>query len=89
MIYSFSFKCEDINLVDMPGLIDIVNKHLYHVAFFIKHNILAFDELTWDYGTDFMREDPELPSFTCTCGSSMCRDGVSIVIDLDTKHIYT
>jgi hypothetical protein len=80
MIYSFSFKCEDINLVDMPGLIDIVNKHLYHVAFFIKHNILAFDELTWDYGTD---------SFTCTCGSSMCRDGVSIVIDLDTKHIYT
>lgn len=88
MIYSFSFKCEDVNLVDMLGLIDTINKHLYHVAFFIKHNILAFEELTLDYGTDFVREDLELLSFTCMYGSSMCRNGVSMVIDLDTKHIY-
>jgi hypothetical protein len=54
------------------------------VAFFAKHNIPAFEELTWDYGTNFAREDPELPSFTCMCGSSMCRDVVSVVIDLDT-----
>jgi hypothetical protein len=68
----------------MPALIDSIDKRLYHVAFFAKHNIPAFEELTWDYGTNFAREDPELPSFTCMCGSSMCRDVVSVVIDLDT-----
>jgi hypothetical protein len=52
------------------------------VAFFAKRNIAAFGELIWNYGTDFAREDPELPSFTCICGISMCRDVVSVVIDL-------
>lgn len=80
-MYTIGCRCEDANLLDMPVLIDERDKSFYHVAFFTKRPILEQEELTWDYGIDFDLEDPELPSFACKCQSSMCRDGISLVVD--------
>jgi hypothetical protein len=40
-------RCEDANLVDIPMMIDEVNPHYYHVAFFAKRKIDPYEELTW------------------------------------------
>ena len=46
------------------------------MAFFTKRRIQPLEELMWDYGTDFSRDDPDLAFFECKCGSPMCRDKV-------------
>ncbi len=74
-------RCEDANLLDMPVKIENANKSIYHVAFFTKRLVEAREELTWDYGNDFSLQDPDLPSFACKCGSSMCRYRVSPLLD--------
>lgn len=68
------YRCGDANLIDMPVKIENSGKRFYHVAFFTKRSIAAKEGLTWDYGIDFNNSDPQLPSFVCKCGSSMCRD---------------
>jgi SET domain-containing protein len=55
--------------------IESVDRRYYHVAFFASRIINPGEELTWDYGTDFSKEDPDLPKFSCKCKSAKCRDG--------------
>jgi SET domain-containing protein len=68
------YRCEDSNLVDVPVSIESVDRRFYHVAFFANRIIRPGEELTWDYGTNFNNDDPDLPQFSCKCESKMCRD---------------
>ena len=56
------------------------NPYLYELAFFAWRNILAGEELTFDYKDDDGIGDPdeadkdiEENSIPCLCGSSRCR----------------
>ena len=68
------YRCEDSNLVDIPVSIESVDRRYYHVAFYASRIIYPGEELTWDYGTDFGKDNPDLPKFTCECKSTKCRD---------------
>jgi SET domain-containing protein len=68
------YRCEDSNLVDVPVSIESVDRRFYHVAFFANRIIRPGEELTWDYGTNFNNDDPDLPQFSCKCENKMCRD---------------
>ena len=67
-------RCENANLVDVSVLVGRVDKSFYRLAFFTKRRIEPFEELTWDYGTDFSNADPDLLLFCCKCGSPVYRD---------------
>ena len=56
-----------------------LDRSFYQLAFFTKRKIQPMEELTWDYGTDFSREDPDLPYFECKCESSICRGKVDLL----------
>lgn len=85
-------RCEDANLIDVPVRVSSNHGGVYHVAYFARFNIPAFEELTWDYGCSFQR--PEVNAvdavfpFHCKCGSTHCRDIVTeeppilLVVDL-------
>jgi SET domain-containing protein len=67
-------RCGDSNLEDILVSVESVNRSFYHVAFFANRIIHPGEELTWDYGTNFNNDDPDLPTFSCKCNSIMCKD---------------
>lgn len=78
ILYLYVCRCYDANLIDVPVLVGRLDRSFYQPAFFTKRRIQPLEELTWDYGTDFSREDPDLPYFECKCGSPICRGHVDI-----------
>ncbi len=66
------YRCGDPNLVDLPVLIETVNRNFYHVVFFTNRIVERGEELTWDYGINFKTKDQTM--FHCNCLSTMCRD---------------
>ena len=84
------YRCEDTNLIDVPVRVGDEDPRLYHVAFFAQKDILAFEELTWNYGCSFEKPkfnvvDPLIP-FHCKCSSTHYRD---TVIDSPLFHYIT
>lgn len=77
-LYLYVCRCYDANLIDVPVLVGRLDRSFYQPAFFTKRRIQPLEELTWDYGTDFSKEDPDLPYFECKCGSPICRGHVDI-----------
>ncbi|XP_024958914.1 histone-lysine N-methyltransferase SUVR4 [Cynara cardunculus var. scolymus] len=67
-------RCFDSNLIEIPVEVETPDHHYYHIAFFTKRNVDAYEELTWDYGIDFEDEDHPIKAFECQCASSYCRD---------------
>ncbi|RZC78062.1 hypothetical protein C5167_002242 [Papaver somniferum] len=73
-------RCFDANLIDIPIEIESPDHHYYHVrmcnsiAFFTSREVAAMEELTWDYGIDFLDHNHPIKAFQCLCGSKGCRD---------------
>lgn len=67
-------RCQDANLINVPVLVGRLDRSFYRVAFFTTREVHPREELTWDYGIDFLQEDADLPVFACKCGSEYCRD---------------
>ncbi|XP_071708268.1 histone-lysine N-methyltransferase SUVR4-like [Rutidosis leptorrhynchoides] len=67
-------RCHDSSLISIPVEVENPDHHYYHIAFFTKRDVNAYEELTWDYGLDFMDEDHPIKAFECQCGSPFCRD---------------
>ncbi|KAF5190607.1 Histone-lysine n-methyltransferase suvr4 [Thalictrum thalictroides] len=66
-------RCYDANLVEIPVEIETPDHHYYHVAFFTSRPVGAMEELTWDYGLDFLDVNHPIKAFRCRCGSIYCR----------------
>lgn len=67
-------RCYDSNLIDIPVEVETPDHHYYHIAFFTKRKVNAFEELTWDYKIDFCDREHPIKAFSCCCGSKFCRD---------------
>ncbi|CAH1424465.1 unnamed protein product [Lactuca virosa] len=67
-------RCFDSNLIEIPVEVETPDHHYYHIAFFTKRNVNAYEELTWDYQIDFEDDGHPIKAFKCQCGSSYCRD---------------
>ncbi|KAI3994289.1 hypothetical protein MKX01_012546 [Papaver californicum] len=67
-------RCFDANLIDIPIEIESPDHHYYHIAFFTSREVAAMEELTWDYGIDFLDHNHPIKAFQCLCGSKGCRD---------------
>lgn len=67
-------RCFDSNLIEIPVEVETPDHHYYHIAFFTKRNVEAYEELTWDYQIDFEDDGHPIKAFKCQCGSSVCRD---------------
>ncbi|MCL7044767.1 hypothetical protein MKW94_018422 [Papaver nudicaule] len=67
-------RCFDANMIDIPVEIETPDHHYYHIAFFTSREVAAMEELTWDYGIDFLDHDHPIKAFQCLCGSKGCRD---------------
>lgn len=67
-------RCYDSNLLEVPVEVETLDHHYYHLAFFTKREVKAFEELTWDYQIDFDDHDHPIKAFQCRCGSTFCRD---------------
>jgi ABC-type enterochelin transport system permease subunit len=76
MFYVHVCRCDDANLIDVPMLVGRLDRNFYRLAFFMKRRIEPLEELTWDYGNDFSRENPDLLYFECKCGNRICRGKV-------------
>ncbi|PIA39981.1 hypothetical protein AQUCO_02500006v1 [Aquilegia coerulea] len=70
-------RCYDANLVEIPVEIETPDHHYYHVAFFTSRPVDAMEELTWDYGLDFLDVNHPIKAFRCLCGGIYCR-GMSL-----------
>ncbi|KAA8548874.1 hypothetical protein F0562_000558 [Nyssa sinensis] len=68
-------RCFDANLVEIPVEVETPDHHYYHLAYFTRRKVDAFEELTWDYGIDFNDSSHPVKAFQCRCGSKFCRDG--------------
>ncbi|XP_059630393.1 histone-lysine N-methyltransferase SUVR4-like [Cornus florida] len=66
-------RCFDANLVEIPVEVETPDHHYYHLAFFTRRRVDAFEELTWDYGIDFNDHSHPVKAFQCQCGSKLCR----------------
>ncbi|XP_042453286.1 histone-lysine N-methyltransferase SUVR4-like [Zingiber officinale] len=67
-------RCFDANLIGIPVEIETPDHHYYHLAFFTRRKIEAYEELTWDYCIDFDDDSHPVKAFRCRCGSRFCRD---------------
>ncbi|GAB2277238.1 hypothetical protein Dimus_011945 [Dionaea muscipula] len=67
-------RCCDSNLIEIPVEVETLDHHYYHLAFFTKRKVKAFEELTWDYQIDFDDHDHPIKAFQCCCQSAFCRD---------------
>ncbi|XVF81044.1 hypothetical protein PTKIN_Ptkin15bG0124900 [Pterospermum kingtungense] len=67
-------RCLDANLIEIPVEVETPDLHYYHLAFFTTREVLALEELTWDYGIDFDDLDHPVKAFQCRCGSKFCRN---------------
>lgn len=47
-------RCEDANLINVPVLVGRLDRSFYRVAFFTKRIVQPYEELTWDYGINFL-----------------------------------
>ncbi|CAI9090978.1 OLC1v1025886C3 [Oldenlandia corymbosa var. corymbosa] len=84
-------RCNDANLIDIPVEVETPDRHYYHLAFFTKKKVAAFEELTWDYGIDFNDHNHPIEAFQCSCGSARCRDlkGKGIIKQNSVKNHAT
>ncbi|GAA0164463.1 histone modifying enzyme [Lithospermum erythrorhizon] len=67
-------RCCDANLIEIPVEVENPDHHYYHLAFFTKKKVDAFEELTWDYQIDFADHNHPVKAFKCCCRSKSCRD---------------
>ncbi|KAL2458541.1 Histone-lysine N-methyltransferase SUVR4 [Abeliophyllum distichum] len=67
-------RCFDSNVIEVPVQVETPDRHYYHIAFFTKRKVDAYEELTWDYGIDFDDHNHPVKAFRCSCGSEYCRD---------------
>ncbi|KAK1368235.1 hypothetical protein POM88_034327 [Heracleum sosnowskyi] len=67
------FQCGDANMVEIPVEIETPDHHYYHLAFFTRREVVAYEELTWEYGIDFGDTRHPVKAFKCSCGSKLCR----------------
>jgi len=83
-------RCEDANLIDVPVKVGNEDPRLYHVAFFAQEDISVFEELTWDYGCGFEKQEVDVLDavipFHCKCSSTHYHD---TVIDGSLLHHIT
>ncbi|XP_039289164.1 histone-lysine N-methyltransferase EHMT2 isoform X1 [Nilaparvata lugens] len=59
------------NLLPVRVFIDHQDLHFPRIAFFANRDIMAYEELGFDYGEKFWII--KYKSFTCTCGAEKCR----------------
>ncbi|CAL0326850.1 unnamed protein product [Lupinus luteus] len=67
-------RCFDANLVEIPVEVECPDHQYYHLAFFTSREVVAQEELTWDYGINFDDQDQPVELFQCRCGSKFCRN---------------
>ena len=60
--------------MDIPILIESVDRRCYHVAFFMNRIIEVGEELTWDYGTSLKQNRPSQSVFRCRCNNILCKE---------------
>lgn len=80
-------RCFDSNLIEIPVEVETPDHHYYHIAFFTKRNVNAYEELTWDYQIDFEDDGHPIKAFKCQCGSSYCRDVRRKVSETKQKEV--
>ncbi|GAB4833695.1 hypothetical protein Ancab_031942 [Ancistrocladus abbreviatus] len=49
-------RCNDANLLEIPVQVETPDRHYYHLAFFTKRKVKAFEELTWGWSKQRRRQ---------------------------------